>query len=101
MAGEQFALPEAVGALREVRRRPRDGEYVTLNATDPLNLTALVTPGARVPAQAKLRLLYRNGVPVATLDGRDIDWLAELAGDERFTASQALLRTTPPLPARH
>ena len=26
-SGEQFALPEAVGTLREVRRQPHDGEW--------------------------------------------------------------------------
>ncbi len=92
MAGEQFALAEALGALRELRRRPGDGEYVAISAADPLNLSALISPGERVPAQAKLRLLYRDGVPVARLDGRDIGWLAELGSDERFAASQALLR---------
>ena len=27
-SGEQFALPEAIGALREVRRQPHDGEWL-------------------------------------------------------------------------
>ena len=92
MAGEQFALAEAVGALRELRRRPRDGEYVAISAADPLNLSALITPGARVPARAALRLLYRDGVPVATLDGRELAFVAELAEADRFAARQALLR---------
>src|SRR4030095_8852870 len=35
--GEQFARPEAVEALRAVRRLP-PGEQIVLAATDPLNL---------------------------------------------------------------
>ncbi|MGB6519836.1 MAG: hypothetical protein WBE79_15175, partial [Candidatus Cybelea sp.] len=44
--GEQFALPEAVDALRAARRSGADGERVSLGAYDPLNLTGIVLPGA-------------------------------------------------------
>ena len=43
MSGEQFALPDAVERLREVRRIPADGGLVTISAADPLNLTGIVT----------------------------------------------------------
>ena len=48
--GEQFALPEALEALRKVRRQPRTGERVRLSAADPLNLTGVILPGPRIPA---------------------------------------------------
>jgi ATP-dependent Lhr-like helicase len=35
LSGEQFALPEAIGALRAVRKRPHDGALVSLSALDP------------------------------------------------------------------
>ena len=44
--GEQFALPEAVDALRSVRRRTAHGDVVVVAAADPLNLVGVVTPGA-------------------------------------------------------
>ena len=44
--GEQFALPEAVDALRSARRAGSDAEPVTLGACDPLNLAGIVLPGA-------------------------------------------------------
>ncbi|MGH7082512.1 MAG: Lhr family helicase, partial [Acetobacteraceae bacterium] len=50
LSGEQFAAPEAVGLLREVRRRPREAEWVSLCAADPLNLLGILTPGSRLPA---------------------------------------------------
>ena len=37
LAGEQFALPEAIPLLREVRRRPADGSLVCISGVDPLN----------------------------------------------------------------
>ena len=48
--GEQFALPEALEALRKVRRQPRTEERVRLSAADPLNLTGVILPGPRIPA---------------------------------------------------
>jgi ATP-dependent Lhr-like helicase len=62
--GEQFALPEAVDALRAVRRTPREGaERVELSGADPLNLAGILTPGPRVPAVLGQRLLLVDGVP--------------------------------------
>jgi ATP-dependent Lhr-like helicase len=59
---EQFALPEAVDALRSVRRR-RDGGAVVVSAADPLNLVGIVTPGARLSPFSGLVLAYRDGLP--------------------------------------
>jgi ATP-dependent Lhr-like helicase len=44
--GEQFALPEAVDALRAARRSGAEREPVTLGAYDPLNLAGIIVPGA-------------------------------------------------------
>lgn len=63
-SGEQFALPEAVEALRQTRRRDRTGEVVRLSAADPLNLVGTVLPGARVPAVRNRWVTYRDGVVV-------------------------------------
>jgi ATP-dependent Lhr-like helicase len=63
--GEQFALPGAVEALRQVRRRPRDGETVRLSAADPLNLAGIVTPGPRIPALRGHSIVVRDGIPAA------------------------------------
>lgn len=65
LAGEQFALPEAIPLLREVRRRPHDGSLVSVCGVDPLNLVGTVLPGQKVPALASNRLVYRDGVPAA------------------------------------
>ena len=49
-SGEQFAHPDAVGMLREIRKRPLTGETILLSAADPLNLAGIVLPGPRIPA---------------------------------------------------
>jgi ATP-dependent Lhr-like helicase len=69
MSGEQFALPEAVERLREVRRSDPDGALVIVTGADPLNLTGVVTGGDRIRAVAGTRIVYRNGVPLAALEG--------------------------------
>ncbi|MES9993308.1 MAG: DEAD/DEAH box helicase [Candidatus Thiodiazotropha sp.] len=71
-AGEHFALPEAVGLMREVRKRTDVEELITISSADPLNLTAVVTPGGRIAAQAGNRILYRNGKPIATVQAGEI-----------------------------
>jgi ATP-dependent Lhr-like helicase len=62
-SGEQYALPEAVDALRAVRKSERTGETVTVSAADPLNLVGIVLPGARVPALGANSITYVDGVP--------------------------------------
>jgi ATP-dependent Lhr-like helicase len=46
--GEQFARPEAVELLREIRRDRHVGDAPQVAAADPLNLSGIITPGPRV-----------------------------------------------------
>ena len=63
--GEQYALPEAVEALRAVRRDAQAGsQEIRLSGTDPLNLVGIILPGERVSALPSKTILFRNGVPV-------------------------------------
>lgn len=55
--GEQFALPEAIDALRAVRRTGATVETLPLGAYDPLNLAGIITP-AQEPADALESALY-------------------------------------------
>jgi ATP-dependent Lhr-like helicase len=66
--GEQFALPEAVEALRAVRRDPKSGAHeILLSPADPLNLVGVLLPGDRVSAHTSQPILFRHGVPVADI----------------------------------
>jgi ATP-dependent Lhr-like helicase len=69
MVGEQFALPEAVEALRAVRRRQGGPETVVVAAADPLNLVGIVVPGVRVPPATHEVITYRDGGAVEVGDG--------------------------------
>ena len=59
--GEQYALPEAVDTLRTVRRVGKREEIVSLSAADPLNVSGVVLPGARVAARRNLSVTYVDG----------------------------------------
>jgi len=72
ISGEQFALPEAIGLLRSIRKAPPNGELITLSAADPLNLQGILTPGPRIAALTASRILFRDGLPVAALEAGEI-----------------------------
>jgi ATP-dependent Lhr-like helicase len=78
MSGEQFAMPDAVDRLREIRRSSPDDRLLTISAADPLNLTGIVTPGDRLRAAAGNRVVYRNGIPVAAMEGDMLRVLSEV-----------------------
>ena len=60
-AGEQYALPEVVEALRRIRREQPCGERVTISACDPLNLVGIVVPGPKVAAVPGNQVTYVDG----------------------------------------
>jgi ATP-dependent helicase Lhr and Lhr-like helicase len=93
-SGEQYALPEAVGLLRSVRREEPGGELVTVSGADPLNLVGIVTPGDVVAGFATNRILYRDGIPVAVKEGAGSAerFLADVPPDEREALKAALVR---------
>ena len=90
-SGEQFALPEAVGLPREVRRRAKSLELVSLSGADPLNLAGIVTPGETVP-RGSGRVLYLDGVPIASQSGREVHMSEDLDRGAAWEARKALLR---------
>ena len=90
--GEQYAAPEAIGLLRDMRHKPQSNSYVSLSGADPLNLVGIVTPGARLPALSSNRLLYRDGVPIALLAGGEVKFLVQLEPKEQWEAQNLLLR---------
>jgi ATP-dependent Lhr-like helicase len=99
-SGEQYALPEAVGTLRELRRQRDPDRFVSLSAADPLNLTGLITPGQRLPALTPNRVLYRDGAPVAIQASGDVRFLQALDPGAEWEARNALLRRAIPPPLR-
>ena len=91
-SGEQFAVPDAIGMLRATRRQEATDHWVSVSGADPLNLVGILTPGAKLPALAGNRLLYRDGIPTAVLAADDIQFLETLDTAREWAAQKALLR---------
>jgi ATP-dependent Lhr-like helicase len=92
LSGEQFALPEAVGALRHMRRQAPDGALLALSASDPLNLAGTVLPGSKVPRLPGARVLYRDGIALAALVAGNVELLTALSPQEERDVRRILLR---------
>ncbi len=94
-SGEQFALPEAIGMLREVRRNPDSDSFVSLSGADPLNLAGILTPGPKLAALTGNRVLYRGGLPVALFAGGEAQFLDDtLDAGSQWQARKALLQSS-------
>src|SRR5437870_3190942 len=61
-SGEQYAISEALDALRAARKQECVGETVLIFVVDPLNLVGIVLPGPRVPALGVSTVTYVDGV---------------------------------------
>jgi len=89
--GEQFALPDAVAALRRVRRTaPGTAQWVVTGASDPANLHGTVLPGDKLPRVPGNRVLYRDGVAVAVLAAGRVELLGD--ADDPVLAKEAGVR---------
>ena len=92
ISGEQFALPEAVGMLRSIRREGTKDSMISISAADPLNLVGIITPGNRITAHTSNRVLYHDGVPIAALESGETHFLLELTRATEWKAKSALVR---------
>src|SRR5436853_3031133 len=91
-SGEQFASPEAVQMLRSIRRAPVVESMISVSADDPLNLVGIITPGSRLSTVSSNRVLYRDGIPIAVLEAKEIRFLTEMGAADQWRARNALLR---------
>ena len=103
MSGEQFALPEAVGQLRAIRRQAARRADWSRSAR-PIRSTSPASsrPGERVAAVGRNRILYRDGVPVLALEGGEAKPLVAGEAAPSPELVQALVRKqlTPALRAQ-
>jgi len=99
MSGEQYALPDAVDRLRELRRSGTDERLVAIGGADPLNLTGIVTLGDRIRAAASSRIVYRNGVPIMAMEGDMLRTLAD--ADATVLADAAAIAAGRRVPVSH
>ena len=86
-----------------MRKRERIEELVVLSAADPLNLVGILTPEARVAAVHRNRVLLRDGLPIAAVEGGQLRRLADSELDDsrlRTLLARRSLRHPPALPVR-
>jgi ATP-dependent Lhr-like helicase len=90
MSGEQFALPDAIERMREIRRGAHDGTLIVISAADPLNLTGIITSDERIRAIAGTRIAWRDGVAVSVMEGDYVRPLVALDDVAAMNAANAL-----------
>ena len=78
--------------LREIRRQPDADTWVAVSGSDPLNLAGILTPVPKIAALAGNRVLYRDGVPMASLAVGEVTFFGELDPAAEWQARQVLLR---------
>ena len=92
ISGEQFALPEAIGMLRAIRRAGAQESLISVSAADPLNLVGIIIPGPRITAHTSNRILYQDGAPIASFESGEPHFLVELSRAMEWKAKAALMR---------
>jgi ATP-dependent Lhr-like helicase len=95
-SGEQFALPEAVGLLRNARNEGQTGRLTAVNGADPLNLVGIVVPGAKVPALYGNRVLYRDGAALAALVAGEVVYYETVPPEQAWEIRGLLVRSQAP-----
>jgi ATP-dependent Lhr-like helicase len=103
VSGEQFALPEAIGLLRSVRRSAASSreasshKLIAISAADPLNLSGILAPGTRIAAVTAHRILLRDGLPIAALKAGQVVPLRPDAAKPDLQVERSLrIGTLPP-----
>jgi len=92
-SGEQFALPEALGLLRQpVNDKPL---LTVISACDPLNLGGLITPGPKTPAVSGNLILLENGLPVARSMAETLEEFPGISAEASRVARRQLVVVKP------
>jgi ATP-dependent Lhr-like helicase len=95
-SGEQFALPEAIGVLRNARNEEKSGQIAVVSGADPLNLAGILLPGPKIAALYSNRVAFRDGIAVAALVGGAVDYFVKVDSEPAWELHNMLLRTAAP-----
>ncbi|WNV06458.1 hypothetical protein RP726_08640 [Candidatus Methylospira mobilis] len=69
-----------------------ENEICTISASDPLNLLGILLPGPKVAALPGNRILFRAGIPIAILAGKETKFLAQIAPEDEWAIKNQLQR---------
>ncbi len=78
ISGEQFALPEALGSLKNIKNQKQEEELLVISSADPLNLIGTLLSGDKVPVSSQSHLVFLHGKAVAVRIKSEITFLVEL-----------------------
>ncbi|WP_347555068.1 DEAD/DEAH box helicase [Robbsia sp. KACC 23696] len=95
LSGEQFALPEALPLLRDIRRRPNGEIWTVISAADPLNLVGIVIAGNRIASTLANRIAYCDGIPMGWLEAGTFHFASAALPEARERARSLLVQTRP------
>ncbi|HEY2881866.1 MAG TPA: hypothetical protein VGJ15_05520, partial [Pirellulales bacterium] len=79
VAGEQYALPEAVELVRSVRDEPPEENVLVLAAADPVNLCGIITAEPRIASTHTNTVAIQNGRLIAAFQSGEVQWFADLS----------------------
>ena len=91
VSGEQFALPETVEQLRRIPKKEPNNELISISAVDPLNLLGIILPGKKISNLTNNRILFRDGIPLAVQEGKEVKFLKDLPAEEQWEAQKILV----------
>ena len=83
--GEQYALPDAVTALRAARKRPKTGTLVAVSAADPLNVVGIIPATENMPDGNAIK----PGDVVTTMSGQTVE-IIDTDSEGRLVLCEAL-----------
>jgi ATP-dependent helicase Lhr and Lhr-like helicase len=98
LSGEQYALPDALEFLRDIRQSASAKRTVTaLSAGDPANPYGVLLPGCGISREWSNLLVFRDGRLLAGLAGRDFRSCALLNQDDFTCVLRTLMKLRPRL----
>jgi ATP-dependent Lhr-like helicase len=92
VAGEQYALPESIEALRRIRDEPLTGDVLVLSAADPLNLAGLIAGEPRVALKHTATIALRDGRLLASQQSGEVQFYDEASAELIADLSRRLRR---------
>ena len=97
LAGEQYALSEAVEMLRAIRTTPPSHQMAALCAVDPANPFGATLPGCGIAREPGNVIVIEDGHPIMGLAGRDLIYFTALDSERFKAAVAAILKARPKL----
>jgi ATP-dependent Lhr-like helicase len=90
--GEQFALPEAVEKMRDLRNKEKNpkGDWCIISAADPLNLSGIITSGEKIPANRQTVIALCDGKVSALRENSVTNFLVPLPPEMQIDIERAM-----------